>query len=203
MVKLAKVRGFALATTDIEACFPRSARARGAARRRASAPSRARSRAPCCGKSRVICGQVSRLLASWWRGEELRQVLRVVHAGGKDLRIERREGALGVSAEDEAGLPLRARAGPRLLTHVPGCAARHVGRAGPLRRGLGFEAGSGGTGSGAGLAGALEAGFGKRPCRVRPARRCAHVVAREVPPRGPGGSGRGGVFSLGKEHFVR
>lgn len=180
MVKLAKVRGFALATTDIEACFPRSARARGAARRRASAPSRARSRAPCCGKSRVICGQVSRLLASWWRGEELRQVLRVVHAGGKDLRIERREGALGVSAEDEAGLPLRARAGPRLLTHVPGCAARHVGRAGPLRRGLGFEAGSGGTGSGAGLAARGRSRGGLREEAV-PRAPCAALRARGGP----------------------
>lgn len=99
MVKLAKVRGFALAATNIEACCPRSARARGAARRRASAPSRARSRAPCCGKSRVISGEVSRLLATWWRGEELRQVLRVLDEAGKDLRIERGEGALGVSME--------------------------------------------------------------------------------------------------------
>lgn len=83
----------------------RGARARGAARRRASAPSRARSRAPCCGKSRVISGEVSRLLATWWRGEELRQVLRVVDEGGKDLRIERGEGALGVSVEGGGRTP--------------------------------------------------------------------------------------------------
>lgn len=116
-------------------------------------------------------------------------MLRVVHAGGKDLRIERREGALGVSAEDEAGLPLRARAGPRLLTHVPGCAARHVGRAGPLRRGLGFEAGSGGTGGPRALS-RRASGRGRAACALRGAARTWWPVRfPHVAPVGLAGAG--------------
>lgn len=85
--------------------------------------------APCSGKSRAISGEVSRLLAPRWRGEGLRQVPGMVDAAGKDSGTERGEGALGLGRRDEAKLLRRARAGPRLLTHVPRRAARHVGRA--------------------------------------------------------------------------
>lgn len=47
----------------------------------------------------MISGEVSRLLVTWWRGEELQQVLRVVDEAGKDLGIERGEGALGLRME--------------------------------------------------------------------------------------------------------
>lgn len=107
---------------------------------------------------------------------------------------------------DEAKLLGLARAGHRLLTHVPRRAARHVGRAAWVpaspegdcavtRRAAGFVHLKACSLPGLGR----EVGPGRRPCRVLSVPGCTHMVAGEVPPRGPGGSQRGGV-SLGKEN---
>lgn len=107
----------------------RGARARGAARRRASARFQARSRAPCCGKSRVINREVSRPLATCSTAKGFGRCCGWSMRRAKTSGLRSGRGRKASGWRDETKLPRRPRAGPRLLTHVPWSAAGHVGRA--------------------------------------------------------------------------